>query len=370
VKIVDVKVTLFRWDGVPPVSYGLDVQLPGGSSTLGLLAIATDEGVTGYAFLGGDAGRDVELQGRALIQTLKPALLEQNPLEREKLNQRLWGRGRQTLVRAIGAVDVALWDLAGKIANLPVHQLLGSFRDSIPAYASSQTLDSVEEYCEQAVHYKSLGWQAYKIHPPHPWREDIKVCTAVRKAVGDDYPLMLDATWGYDYPTAVRVGRAIEELDFHWFEDPLTQWNIHGYQKLRQQLRIPLMATELPFGGLDQYSPWLLGQATDFLRGDVYFKGGITTCVKAAHLAEAFGMNFELHHGCNSLNNVACLHIAMAIRNCEYFEVLLPDAANKYGLVHDIEVDSQGLVHAPMGPGLGVEIDFELIRRNTRAVLR
>jgi L-alanine-DL-glutamate epimerase-like enolase superfamily enzyme len=92
--------------------------------------------------------------------------------------------------------------------------------------------------------------------------------------------------------------------------------------------------------------------------------------VKAAHLAEAFGMNFEIHHGSNSLNNVACLHIAMAIRNCEYFEVLLPDAANKFGLVEDIEVDSQGLVHAPMGPGLGVEIDFNWIQHNTQEVLR
>ena len=193
-KIVDVKLTLFRWEGVPPVSYGPNIRLSGGTSTLGLLAIVTDEGLTGHAFLGG-ATRDAEIEGLALIQTLKPLLLGQNPLDRERLYQRIWGRGRLTMVRAIGAVDVALWDLKGKIANLPIHQLLGSFRDTIPAYASSQTLGSVEEYCEQALHFKSLGWQAYKIHPPHPWREDIKVSTAVRKAVGDGYPLMLDATW-------------------------------------------------------------------------------------------------------------------------------------------------------------------------------
>ena len=281
----------------------------------------------------------------------------------------MWARARWTLVRAIGAVDVALWDLAGKIAGMPIHQLLGSYRDTIPAYASSQSLASAQEYCEQALHYKSRGWQAYKIHPPHSWREAIAVCTAVRKAVGDGFPLMLDAVWSYDYPTALRVGRAIQELDFHWFEDPLTEWNIHGYTKLRQQLHIPLMATELPFGGLDQYAPWILAQATDFLRGDVCFKGGITTCMKTAHLAEAFGMNYEIHHGSNSLNNVANLHIAMAIRNCEYFEVLLPDAANKFGLTQDLQVDGEGLMHAPMEPGLGVAIDFDRIKHNTQAVL-
>jgi L-alanine-DL-glutamate epimerase-like enolase superfamily enzyme len=91
--------------------------------------------------------------------------------------------------------------------------------------------------------------------------------------------------------------------------------------------------------------------------------------VKAAHLAEAFHMNFEVHHGGNSLNNVANVHLIMAIRNCEFFEVLLPAAAQKYGLVEDIEVDAQGLVHAPTAPGLGARIDFDLIARRKTATL-
>jgi L-alanine-DL-glutamate epimerase-like enolase superfamily enzyme len=367
-KIVDVTLTLFTWDGLPVVVYGPEIPLSGGSCTMGLLAISTDQGLTGHAFLGA-ANRGADFDGQQLIDVLKPVLMGQNPLDRERLNQRIWGRGRATMARAIGAVDVALWDLAGKIAGLPIHQLLGSYRDTVPAYASSPVLGSIEEYCEQALHYRSQGWTAYKIHPPHPWRQDIKVSQAVRKAVGDDYTLMLDATWSYDYPTAARVGRALEELEFYWLEDPLTEWNIHGYVKLRQQVRVPLMATELPLGGLDQYSPWLLAQATDYLRGDVCFKGGITTCIKTAHLAEAFGMNYEIHHGCNSLNNVANLHIAMAIRNCEFFEVLLPDEVNKFGLVEDITVDSKGLVHAPTGPGLGAKIDFDRIKHGTTAVL-
>jgi len=91
--------------------------------------------------------------------------------------------------------------------------------------------------------------------------------------------------------------------------------------------------------------------------------------VKAAHLAEAFHMNLEIHHGGNSLNNVANLHVTMAIRNCEFFEVLLPAGAQKYGLVEDIEVDRRGLVHAFDGPGLGAVIDFELIQRKKTGVL-
>ncbi|MDQ5841048.1 MAG: mandelate racemase, partial [Chloroflexota bacterium] len=90
---------------------------------------------------------------------------------------------------------------------------------------------------------------------------------------------------------------------------------------------------------------------------------------KTAHLAQAFRMNYEIHHGGNSLNNVANLHVTMAIRNCEFFEVLLPAGAQKYGLVQDIEVDKQGLVHAFEGPGLGAAIDFGLIERKKIAVL-
>jgi L-alanine-DL-glutamate epimerase-like enolase superfamily enzyme len=180
---------------------------------------------------------------------------------------------------------------------------------------------------------------------------------------------MLDSTWSYRYEEALRVGRAIEEMGFYWYEDPLADQDIYNYVKLKQKLDIPILATEYPIGGLDSYVPWILERATDFLRGDVAVKGGITTLIKTAHLAEAFRMNFEVHHGGNSLNNVANLHVIMAIRNTEFFEVLLPDAMQKYGLAEEITVERDGLVHAPTEPGLGAQIDFELIERNKVGVL-
>jgi L-alanine-DL-glutamate epimerase-like enolase superfamily enzyme len=191
----------------------------------------------------------------------------------------------------------------------------------------------------------------------------------VRKAVCDDYRIMLDSTWSYRYEEALRVGRVAESLAFYWYEDPLVEQDIYSYVKLKQKLDIPIMATEFPIGGLDMYAPWIMNQATDILRGDVAVKGGITTLIKTAHLAEAFRMNYEVHHGGNSLNNVANLHVIMAIRNTEFFEVLLPDAMQKYGLAEDITVDRDGLVHAPTGPGLGAKIDFELIERKKVGVL-
>src|SRR5207245_10384928 len=185
----------------------------------------------------------------------------------------------------------------------------------------------------------------------------------------DAYTLMLDSTWAYQYPEALRVGRAIEELGFYWYEDPLADDDIHNYVKLKAQLHIPILATEYSPGGFTAFAPWIVACATDFLRGDVAVKGGITTLIKTAHLAEAFRMNFEVHHGGNSLNNVANLHVIMAIRNTEFFEVLLPDAMQKYGLAEDITVDRDGLVHAPTEPGLGAHIDFDLVERNQVGVL-
>ena len=367
-KIDRVTLTLFAWDGIPPTRYHAASKLESGSSALGLLTIGTDAGVEGHAFLG-SATHTAANDGPGLIRFLKPLLLGRDPLDREAINAKLWPLSRIVSVRAIGAVDVALWDLAGKVAGQPIHRLLGTSRHSIPAYASSAMLEGAQAYAAEAVMFRDNGWAAYKIHPPQDPATDIRVCEAVRRAVGEDFPLMLDSTWAYDFPAALRVGRAIEKLGFLWYEDPLHDQDITNYVKLRQKLDIPIMATEYPATGLESYAPWIMLQATDYLRGDVAVKGGITTLVKTAHLAEAFRMTYEIHHGGNSLNNVANLHVACAIRNTTYFEVLLPDGAHKYGLAEDITVGRDGLVHAPTGPGLGAAIDFPLIAAKTIAVL-
>ena len=367
-KITDLTLTLFAWDDIPATTYGRHTGKFQGSSELGLLKLHTDEGLAGHAFLG-SASRGASNDAASLIKALKPLVMGQDPLERERLFQDLWSRNRNTTYRAIGAVDVALWDLAGQAAGLPIHRLLGSYRDSIPAYASSPVYSEPGPYIEEALRLKEAGWSAYKIHPPTEWKRDITICQAVREAVGADHTVMLDSTWAYQFPEAMRVGRAIEELGFYWYEDPLADDDITSYLKLKAKLDIPILATEYSPGGFGAYAPWVLLQATDYLRGDVAVKGGITTLIKTAHLAEAFHMNYEVHHGGNSLNNVANLHVICAIKNTEFFEVLLPDNAQKYGLEEDITPDAHGLVHAPMEPGLGAKIDFDLIERKKISVL-
>jgi L-alanine-DL-glutamate epimerase-like enolase superfamily enzyme len=367
-KIDAVDLTLFAWDDIPPTKYGQGSQNVSGRSNLGLLRIGTDEGLEGHAFLG-SALNPAETDAGALIRFLKPVLIGKDPLAREDLHAAMRARQRSAGLRVIGACDTALWDIGAKAASMPLYQFLGGGRSEIGAYASSQILDDPQAYAREAGQFQVDGWKGYKIHPPQRADEDVKVCEAVRRAVGNDFTLMLDSTWSYRYHDAVRVGRAIERLGFLWYEDPLNEEDIYAYVKLKQKLDVPILATEYPSGDIGTYAVWLTERATDALRGDIAIKGGLTTMLKTAHLAEAFHMNYEVHHGGNSLNNMAQLHFACAIRNTTYFEVLLPHGAHKYALLDDIAIDKNGLAHCPREPGIGAKINFDLIKRKQIAQL-
>jgi L-alanine-DL-glutamate epimerase-like enolase superfamily enzyme len=361
-KIDAVELTLFAWDEIPPTRYSQGAQNTGGHSNLGLLRISTDAGIEGHAFLG-SAFNPAESDAFGLIRFLKPILMGRDPRAREDLHAAMRARQRTTGLRSIGACDTALWDICAKAAGVPLYRLLGSDRSAIAAYASSQILENREAYAAESAQFKAEGWKAYKIHPPQNPAEDIKMCESVRRAVGDDFTLMLDSTWSYRFPDAVKVGRAIERLNFLWYEDPLNEEDIYSYAKLKQKLDIPIMATEYPSGDIGTYAIWLTERATDYLRGDIPVKGGLTTMLKTAHLAEAFHMKYEVHHGGNSHNNMAQLHFACAISNTTFFEVLLPHGAHKYGLTNDIQIGRDGLAYCPQVPGIGAQIDFDLIKR-------
>ena len=358
---------------------------PSGELPLGVLRIHTDEGIEGNAFVTMPSAGAAEVAAQ-ILKFFKPILLERDPLAIGAIWSQLTRMSRFVDPMAIGWVDVALWDIAGKAAGLPIHRLLGSYRERVPAYFSSGHHHEIEHYAEEAAYWQSQGWRGYKLHPPRaPWvldsREpvdvDIRACAAVREAVGPSMALTLDSSWGYSYTEALEVGRAIQELEFLWYEDPLPVTDIYGYKELKRHLHIPILATEMTEGGVYTLPVWIVERATDFVRGDVAIKGGITGMMKIAHLAEAFHMNCEVHDGYNALGNVANLHVIAAIPNCDWFEVLAFNRAGdhdlehlNYGLTEPIRIDSEGFAHVPSGPGLGVEVDWELIRSKSQGELR
>ncbi len=354
-KITNVKVDLINWPTDPwQVGFGMFF---GGKKQLGIVTVETDEGISGNAFLGRP-----EHQASALIEFLKPRVMGRDPQDIGAIWPELWKQNRAVSTYAIGAIDVCLWDINGKIAGQPIHRLLGTCKESVPVYSSSAFHETKEEYAEEAIRFKEMGWSAHKIHPHGDPKSDVVISREVREAVGDEMILMLDSMWSYQYEDALRVGRAIEELDYYWYEDPLVEEDIYNYVKLHQKLDIPIMSTEFAPGRYYGMAQWITQYATDILRGDVGVTGGITPLVRLCHLAEGFKMKCEIHHGGNSLNNVANLHVTMAVPNCEFFEFFPSTGANMYGLVEEIGMDG-GVVHAPTEPGLGYEIDWDLAKR-------
>jgi L-alanine-DL-glutamate epimerase-like enolase superfamily enzyme len=380
VRVSDVRVVIHERPA-PKAAFGPS----GPSRPLGVLRILTDEGLEGNAFLSPPGPGPYGI-AEQVTRVIKPWLVGSDPLDIGSHGRRMEGLRHYLSPHAAGVTDIALWDLAGKTAGLAVHRMLGTVRDRVRAYLSSSHHAAASDYSAEAAYWLDQGWQGYKLHPPRgPWLPagssppvtfDIEACQAVRATVGGAMELMLDSSWAYLYPDALRVGKAIEELGFYWYEDPLPDRDIHGYQRLKQHLSVPILATEITPGGLEALAPWITSGATDFLRGDVVIKGGITGLVKIAHAAEAFGMNCEIHDSYNALDNVAALHVAMAVHNCEWLEILTFNEAGSpslegwnYGLATPISVDSSGYIHAPAGPGLGVEIDWDLINSNVAAVI-
>ena len=358
-KITNVKVEMFNWKS-EPWQTGVGTTF-GDTRQLGIVTVETDEGVSGNAFLGSSRmGANHFAPG--LIEFIKPIVMGRNPQDIGAIWWDMWKMNRSVSTYVIGAIDICLWDINGKIAGQPIHRLLGTCKDSAPVYSSTAYWETKEEYAEEAIRFKEMGWTAHKIHPHGNPMYDIEICQAVREAVGDDMKLMLDSMWAYQYEDAMRVGRAIEELNYYWYEDPLVEEDIYNYVKLHQKLDIPIMSTEYAPGRYYGMTSWITQYATDILRGDVAVTGGITPMVRLCHLAEGFNMKCEIHHGGNSLNNVANLHITMAVPNCEFFEFFPCTGDNMYGLVNDIDMTG-GVVHAPTEPGLGYEIDWELVKR-------
>ena len=283
-KITNVKVEMFNWKS-EQWQTGVGTSF-GQTRQLGIVTVETDEGISGNAFLGSSRmGADHYSLGtyRVLEAAHHGAQsaghrrdmvghVEDEPLGIHKC----YRRDRHLL-----------WDINGKIAGQPIHRLLGTCKETVPVYSSTAYWETKEEYVEEALRFQDMGWTAHKIHPHGNPMYDIEICKAVREAVGDDMKLMLDSMWAYQYEDAMRVGRAIEDLNFYWYEDPLVEEDIYNYVKLHQKLDIPII--------VHRVRPWTLLRH-DLMDNAVRHRhtarrcggyGGITPMVRLCHLAEA-----------------------------------------------------------------------------------
>ena len=198
------------------------------------------------------------------------------------------------------AIDNCLWDALGKAVNLPVYRILGAYRDKVKAYASTQHHATIEEFVTEVKLIQSQGFTAYKIHPPspnggHDYKLDLEVAKAVRKAAGDNFILLNDPVGVYTREEAFKVGRALQELDYICFEDPIPTDDIDGLVQLNQALDIPIHIGEFIFSPYN-FAEYIRRGAMDVVRFIVDNVGGITGGMKIARLAESFGMECAPHN--------------------------------------------------------------------------
>ncbi|MEQ8965002.1 MAG: enolase C-terminal domain-like protein [Azospirillaceae bacterium] len=337
------------------------------------IVLRTNEGATGeYVALWGASGGSL---GQALA--LAPRLVGADPEDREAIFDDLKRDIRQTDHMGHGPLDIALWDLAGKRAGMSVAALLGRYRRRLPAYASTYHgdrnggLDSAAAFVEFAARCRDVGYRAFKIHGWHDGdaREEAANVTAVAKAHGDAMTLMLDPACELrTFADALYVGQACDDAGYFWYEDPFRDGgtSAHAHRKLRERLRTPLLMTE-HVRGIEPKADFVLAGGTDFLRADPEYDMGITGCMKIAHLAEALGLDVEIH--ASGPAHRACM---AAIRNTNFYEVALvgPDCPNALppvyacGYTDELDcIDADGCVPVPDGPGLGVTYDWDFIRR-------
>jgi len=353
------------------------VYEPGAVTERKLFAITihTDEGITGE-YVGGNS------PGAAQINTFADYLIGKNPLAREKH----WSEIKRALRKydrmGIGPIDIALWDFAGKYHDAPIHELLGTYQTRFPAYASTYHgdenggLETPEDFADFAEECLEMGYPAFKIHGwggsegSRDLDREVAAVEAVGERVGDEMDLMHDPACELEtFADTLELGRALDEAGFFWFEDPYRDGGIsqHAHRKLRQQIDTPVLQTE-HVRGLEPFTDFIDAEATDFVRADPEYDGGITGAMKRVSVAEGHGLDVEFH-----APGPAQRHCIAATRNTNYYELALvhPDCPNTQPPVYQGDysdmidtVDDEGCVEVPDGPGLGVDYDWAFIEDN------
>jgi L-rhamnonate dehydratase len=278
-------------------------------------------------------------------------------------------------------LDLALWDLAGKISGQPVWKLLGGRTDKVRAYASSGALRDASELADTAERFVAEGFPAMKIrfHRGH-WREDIAALAAVRARLGDRLELMVDCNQGWRMPwdveapwtfkDALAVARELERLDIYWMEEPLHRADVTGMRRLSDSTHIRIAGGEMTRDPA-AFRDLLVQGALDVLQPDAALVGGITGLRRIAQMAEQFGVTFTPHTWTNGAGVVANLHLTAGVAAAPFLEFPYdpPDWGldrRDFFLRSPLRPDHEGWLHLSDAPGLGYELDEEILKRTRR----
>lgn len=354
--------------------------------TAHLVEVETDEGITGWGECFG-AG-NIALANKGIVeQVIQPMVVGMSPLDRDVIWHKVYNlmrdHGQKGMpLQSLSGVDIALWDIMGKVVNLPLHKLIGgAHRDRIEVYGYGMMLrpesanNLVARFTDEAAAIKNMGFKAIKMKIGLGPKDDVRLIEAVRRGVGDDYKFMVDANHAYTTHDAFYVGRAMEEFDPYWFEEPVAPEDLDGYRELRSGLRVNIS------GGEAEFSRWgwralLENRGLDIAQPEVCALGGISEYLRVLALCHSHFTPVVNHVWGSAIAVATNMHLLAAMPPLPgglfpwepmlefdtthnlFRDDLLTNPLNIQGQV----ADKNGTVDVPSGPGLGIKPDRDFIR--------
>ena len=352
-----------------------------------LVEVETDEGVTGWGECFGPG--NIALANKGIVErVIQPMAVGLDPLDRDVIWHKAYNLMRDSgqkgmPLQALSGVDIALWDIAGKVAGLPIHQLIGgAHRDSVPVYGYGMMLKAEDaasmaaRFADEAAAIKGMGFVATKMKIGIGREDDVKLAEAVRRGVGDGFPFMADANHAYTTDDAFYVGRALGELGAYWFEEPVAPEDLDGYRELRRGLDVAIA------GGEAEFNRWgwralLESRGLSIAQPEVCALGGISEYLRVLALCHAFFTPVVNHVWGSAIAVATNLHLLAAMPPLPgglfprdpMLEFDTTD--NRFRdqlLTEPLDIQAQVAAHrgraaVPQGPGLGVEPDPGFIRR-------
>ena len=344
--------------------------------TVMVVEIATDVGLIGWGECYGPATINA-----AVVENISTLLIGQDPMRGEWIWREVYSRYRDhgqkgSIIQGLSGIDIALWDLRGKFLGQPIHRLMGGpLRSEVQAYATGlyrRDGGRPDVYlAEEAAEYASEGFGAVKLKVGFGVAEDARITKAVRDAIGPDVGLLVDANHAYDAVSAIQLGRKIEGCDIGWFEEPVPPEDVAGHRQVREALTIPIASGECEFTRFG-FRDLITNRAVDIVQPDTCSAGGLSECKKIADFAEAYNLRYAPHVWGSGIALAAALQLLAVIpsftpQSLNPVEPMLEFDRSEHPirqalLLAPIE-HRNGIVRIPDGPGLGIEIDRNVLER-------
>jgi D-galactarolactone cycloisomerase len=364
-RIADVKTIRLRAT-VPAEAQFISRSGVRNSRSTTLTIVETDEGVTGYGSCSGNG----ELIEAIVAKVLRPLVVGLDPTDINKVWEKAYVRGgvkefgtRGIGVVALSGIDIALWDILGKVRGVPIYDLLGGkCRDKVAVYATALYPDEPALVAKKGRYFADQGFQGVKIKVGFDLARDIQIVRAVRQELGKDFTIMTDANLGYTLDVALRAADAFAAADVFWLEEPLFVEDINGHAVLREKGKVPIAVGENLHTHY-AFENFMVRGAVDFVQPDVARAGGISEIRKIAGLAREHNVALSFHTWGDAVALTASLHLAAALEECAIMELDTTYNPLRAELLRESLPVENGFMMAPDKPGLGVTLDPQALER-------